>query len=65
MSTGPKWKAAFYIDERATQQQKDLITKTTTSRRFFLAAVRNLIGGILVQSVPIDLVSTESVDGLG
>jgi hypothetical protein len=27
MATGPKWKAALYIDERATQQQKDLIIK--------------------------------------
>ena len=27
MFTGPKWKAALYIDERATQQQKDLILK--------------------------------------
>ena len=27
MFTGPKWKAALYIDERATQQQKDLIMK--------------------------------------
>jgi hypothetical protein len=27
MFTGPKWKAALYIDERATQQQKQLITK--------------------------------------
>ena len=23
MATGPKWKAALYIDERATQEQKD------------------------------------------
>jgi hypothetical protein len=32
MFTGPKWKAALYIDERATQQQKELITTIYTGQ---------------------------------
>lgn len=55
MFTGPKWKAALYIDKRATQQQKDLITKIYSGQAGgFFAAARNLIGGMLVKSVPID-----------
>ena len=60
MFAGPKWKAAFYIDERATQQQKDLITKIYSGQAGgFFAAARNLIGGILVKSAPIDFSSDE------
>jgi hypothetical protein len=56
MFTGPKWKAALYIDERATQQQKDLITKIYSGQAGgFFAAASNLIGEMLgVKSVPID-----------
>ena len=56
MFTGPKWKAALYIDERATQQQKDLITKIYSGQAGgFFAAISNLIGEMLgVKSVPID-----------
>jgi hypothetical protein len=27
MLTGPKWKAALHMNERATQEQKDALTK--------------------------------------
>ena len=56
MYTGPKWKAALYIDERATQQQKDLITKIYSGQAGgFFAGISNLIGEMLgVKSVPID-----------
>ena len=56
MYTGPKWKATLYIDERATQQQKDLIRKIYSGQAGgFFAAISNLIGEMLgVKSVPID-----------
>ena len=48
MYTKPKWKAALYIDERATQQQKDLITKIYSGQAGgFFAVVSNLIGEML------------------
>jgi hypothetical protein len=37
MFTGPKWKTALYIDERATQQQKDLITKIYSRQGVYAA----------------------------
>jgi hypothetical protein len=43
MVKGPKWKAALYIDERATQQQKDTIAKIYSGRAGgFFAAATNL-----------------------
>ena len=56
MLTGPKWKAALYIDERATQEQKDAITKIYTGQAGgFFAAAANLIGEMLgIKSVPIE-----------
>jgi hypothetical protein len=62
MYTGPKWKGALYIDERATQQEKDLITKIYSGQAGgFFAAISNLIGEMLgVKSVPIDF----GIDGI-
>ena len=61
MVTGPKWKAALYIDERATQEQKNAIIKIYSGQAGgFFAAASNLIGEMLgVKSVPIEF----SVDG--
>ena len=61
MVKGPKWKAALYIDERATQEQKDAITKIYSGQAGgFFAAATNLIGEMLgVKSVPIEF----GVDG--
>jgi hypothetical protein len=54
MLTGPKWKAALYIDERANQEQSDSLTKIFSGQAGgFFAAVTNLIGEMLgVKSVP-------------
>ena len=56
MVTGPKWKAALYIDERGTQEQKDAITKIYSGQAGgFFAAAANLIDEMLgVKSVPIE-----------
>ena len=56
MATGPKWKAALYIDERATQQQKDSIMKIYSGQAGgFFAVAHNFIGEMLgVKSVPIE-----------
>jgi hypothetical protein len=56
MVRGPKWKAALYVDERATQEQKDAITKIYSGQAGgFFAAAANLIGEMLgVKSVPIE-----------
>ena len=56
MVRGPKWKAALYIDERATEGQKDAITRIYTGQAGgFFAAATNLIGEMLgVKSVPIE-----------
>jgi hypothetical protein len=57
MVTGPKLKAALYMDERATQEQKEAITKIYSEQAGgFFAAAANLIGEMLgVKSVPIEL----------
>lgn len=56
MATGPKWKAALYIDEKATQEQKDLILKIYSGQAGgFFAVAHNFIGEMLgVKSVPIE-----------
>jgi hypothetical protein len=56
MLTGPKWKAALYIDERANKEQSDALTKIFSGRvGGFFAAVTNLIGEMLgIKSVPIE-----------
>ena len=53
---GQNGKRALYIDERATQQQKDLIRKIYSGQAGgFFAPISNLIGEMLgVKSVPID-----------
>lgn len=61
MFTGPKWKAALYVDERATQQQKDLLLKIYSGQAGgFFAVAHNFIGEVLgIKSLPIEF----SVDG--
>ena len=57
MLTGPKWKAALYIDERATKEQSDSLTKIFSgqARGFFAIVATNFIGEMLgVKSVPIE-----------
>jgi hypothetical protein len=56
MLTGPKWKAALYIDERANKEQSDALTKIFSGQAGgFFAAVTNLIGEMLgIKSVPIE-----------
>ena len=56
MLTGPKWKAALYIDERANQEQSYSLTKIFSGQAGgCFAAVTNLIGEMLgVKSVPIE-----------
>ena len=61
MVKGPKWKAALYIDEGASHEQKDAITKIYTGQAGgFFAAATNFIGEMLgIKSVPIEF----SIDG--
>ena len=57
MLTGPKWKGAFYIDdERASNEQSDLLAKIFSGqRRFFCWSEVNLIGEVLgIKSAPIE-----------
>src|SRR5215831_3389435 len=56
MFTGPKWKAALYINEGATQQQKDLITKIYSGQAGgFFEVATNFIGEMLgIKSHPIE-----------
>jgi hypothetical protein len=44
MLTGPKWKAAFYIDESASKEQSDLLAKIFSGQAGgFFAAATNLV----------------------
>jgi hypothetical protein len=57
MFTGPKWKIAVYLDERANNDQKDALTKIFTGQAGgeFFAEILPLIGEILgIKSVPIE-----------
>jgi hypothetical protein len=56
MLKGPKWKAALYIDEKASSEQYDALTKIYSGQAGgFFAAVTNLIGEMLgIKSVPIE-----------
>jgi hypothetical protein len=56
MSTGPKWDAALYIDERATKEQIDSLTTIYSGQAGgFFAVASSLIGKMLgVKSVPIE-----------
>jgi hypothetical protein len=57
MFTGPKWKIALYLDEKATNDQKDALTKIFTGQvgGEFFAEILPLIGEILgIKSGPIE-----------
>ncbi|MFZ0556967.1 MAG: DUF1326 domain-containing protein [Nitrososphaeraceae archaeon] len=56
MVTGPKWKAALYIDDNASSEQADALTKIYSGQAGgFFAAAANFIGEMLgVKSVPIE-----------
>ena len=57
MLTGPKWKIALYIDERANNDQKDALTKIFTGQvgGDFFVEMLSLTGEILgTRSVPIE-----------
>ncbi|CAN5187899.1 DUF1326 domain-containing protein [soil metagenome] len=57
MFTGPKWKIAVYLDERANNDQKDALTKIFTGQvgGEFFAEILPLIEEILgIKSVPIE-----------
>ena len=57
MATGPKWKVALYIDERATKEQSDALTKIFSGQAggFFAIVASNFIGEMMgVKSIPIE-----------
>ena len=56
MWTGPKWKAALYLDERATNEQADALGKIYSGKSGgFFGALAGLIGELAgVRSVPIN-----------
>jgi hypothetical protein len=57
MFTGPKWKIALYLDEKANNDQKDALTKIFTGQAGgeFFAEIFPLVGEILgIKSVPIE-----------
>ena len=57
MFTGPKWKIALYLDEKANNDQKDALTKIFTGQAGgeFFAEMLSRIGEILgIKSVPIE-----------
>jgi hypothetical protein len=61
MLTGPKWKIAIYLDEKADDDQKNALTKIFTGQvgGEFFAEILPLIGEVLgIRSVPIQF-STE------
>jgi hypothetical protein len=55
MLTGPKWKAALYLDERATKEQAEALGKIYSGQAGgFFGVIAGLIGEIIgVRSVPI------------
>ena len=57
MATGPKWKAALYIDGRATKEQSDSLITIFSGQAggFFYIFATNFIGEVLgVKSAPIE-----------
>ena len=56
MLTGPKWKVAMYIDQRATAEQLDAITKIYSGQSGgFFGVAKNLFGEILgIKQSPIE-----------
>lgn len=65
MVSGPKWKAALYIDERASSEQAGSLTMIYSGQAGgFFAATTNFIDEMLVSSqLQSNLVSMESVGG--
>ena len=61
MATGPKWKAALYLDQTATREQSEALTKISSGQAGgFFAVLSNHIGEVLgVKSAPIEF----GVDG--
>ena len=58
MFTGPKWKIALYLDERANNDQKDALTKISRGQAGgeFFGEILPLIGEILgIKSVSFEL----------
>ena len=55
MFTGPKMKAAFYIDKRSSEEQVDALSKIFSGQSGgFFAAAANLIGEVLgIKTAPI------------
>jgi hypothetical protein len=55
MFTGPKMKAAFYLDKRSSQEQVDALSKIFSGQSGgFFAAAANLIGEVLgIKTAPI------------
>jgi hypothetical protein len=55
MFTGPKLKAAFYIDQKANQEQKDALSRIFSGQAGgFFAAAASLIGEVIgIKSAPI------------
>jgi hypothetical protein len=62
MWTGPKWKAALYLDERATKEQADALGRIYSGKAGgFFGVIAGFIGELAgVRSVPIKF---EVVDG--
>ena len=56
MLNGPKWKVVMYIDQRATAEQTDAITKIFSGQSGgFFGAAKNLFGEILgIKQVPME-----------
>jgi hypothetical protein len=56
MLTGPKWKVAMYIDQRATAEQLDAIIKIYSGQSGgFFGVAKNLFGEILgIKQFPIE-----------
>jgi len=56
MLTGPKWKAALYLDERATNEQADALGKIYSGKSGgFFGVIAGLIGELVgIRSVPIN-----------
>jgi hypothetical protein len=54
MFTGPKWKLALYVDDKASEQQKDALTKIYSGQvEGLFGAAANHVGEIMgIKSVP-------------
>jgi len=61
MFTGPKWKAALYLDERATKQQADALGKIYSGKAGgFFGVIAGFIGELAgVRSMPIKFVADD------